>query len=94
MYINIGFCQFQDAFHNMDRKDNFSYNGLRTLYDYLEQLEEDTGETIELDVIALCCEYSEIDEDDKEYSEYVGDDAEREEFIIATLPCGILVREG
>ena len=40
------------------RPNNFSRAGLFALYDYLEQYEDDTGEEIELDVIALCCEYA------------------------------------
>jgi hypothetical protein len=43
----------------MGRGDNFSYEGLRALFDYLEQYEEETNTPIELDVIALCCEYNE-----------------------------------
>lgn len=40
---------------------NFSYRGLRALFEFLEEYEEDTGETIELDVISLCCDYVEYD---------------------------------
>lgn len=46
--------QFHDAFHHMGRKDNFSYDGLNALYDYLDELEE-----YELDVIGLCCGFTE-----------------------------------
>lgn len=42
-------------------KNQFTYNGKRALFDYLERMEEETGEEIELDIIALCCEYSEHD---------------------------------
>ena len=49
---------FGDAFNQL-RPDNFSCEGLGHLYDYLNQLAEDIGEPIELDVIALCCDYSE-----------------------------------
>jgi hypothetical protein len=94
MYQNVNWHNFQDAFQNMGRGDQFSYEGLRALFDYIEQLEEDMGEEIELDVIALCCEYSEIEEDEEAYKEYIGDDAERDDLIIATLPCSVLVREG
>lgn len=38
---------------------NFTYKGLRALFEYLENLSEDIGENIKLDVITLCCEYSE-----------------------------------
>ena len=58
---NITFTEFQNAFHNMNRQDNFSYEGLKALYEYLADLESDLDTEIELDVIALCCEYSEHD---------------------------------
>ena len=43
------------------RPDNFSPSGLRALFDYFEQLEDDIGEQIEFDPIAICCDYSEHD---------------------------------
>lgn len=61
MKQSIGFCQFCDAFTAMDRQDTYTYAGKRALFDYLEELEGDTGEEIELDVVALCCEYTEYD---------------------------------
>ena len=51
--------QFREAFRLAGRMDQFSYEGLEVLFDYLEELSESTGEPIELDVIALCCEYYE-----------------------------------
>jgi hypothetical protein len=57
-YVN--FTDFVDSFSET-YKNNFSYEGKRALFDYLENLEEDTGEAIELDTIALCCEYTEYD---------------------------------
>lgn len=52
---------FQDFAHSFERirPDNFSRQGIEVLWDYLEQYEEDTGEELELDVIALCCDFSE-----------------------------------
>ena len=41
------------------RPDHFSYDGLIALWEYFEEYEEDTGEEIDLDVIAICCEYYE-----------------------------------
>tara|TARA_Y100001973_G_scaffold83692_1_gene124179 strand:- start:153 stop:482 length:330 start_codon:yes stop_codon:yes gene_type:complete len=49
--------QFRRAFETI-RPENFSYEGLRILFDHLEALEYD-GEERELDVIELCCEYTE-----------------------------------
>ena len=39
--------------------NNFSLMGLDCLFDYFEELEGDLGEEIELDVIAICCDYAE-----------------------------------
>lgn len=51
---------FRQAFHNMDRGNQFSYEGLELLYDYLEECDEN----IELDVIAICCDFSECSIDE------------------------------
>lgn len=59
MKTTVSRYDFERAFVDADRKDQFSYEGLKALFDYLEDYEEQTGEEIELDVIALCCEYSE-----------------------------------
>ncbi|MDB4726430.1 hypothetical protein OAF54_03245 [bacterium] len=59
IYQEINSSDFQTAFHNMGRGDQFSYEGLKALYNHLEEMNE--GESMELDVIALCCEYSEYD---------------------------------
>lgn len=61
MKTTITFSAFVDAFHNMGRDIQFSYEAKRELFDYLEQYEQDCGEEIELDVIALCCDYAESD---------------------------------
>ena len=42
-------------------KNNFSYEGLNSLFDYLEELEEDMGKETEFDPVAICCEYSEYE---------------------------------
>ena len=49
---------FTEAFRQI-RPDNFSYEGQKALYEYLDDLSEDIETPIELDVIAICCEYSE-----------------------------------
>ena len=42
----------------MARGDNFGYKGWRKIGDYLESLSDNLGENIEIDIIAICCEYS------------------------------------
>lgn len=50
---------FERAFVDADRKENFSYEALGLLFAYFEEYEGLTGQEIELDVIAICCDYAE-----------------------------------
>ena len=81
MYQSVGFGEFCDAFRACNRSENFSYEGKCLLFDYLEEYEKDTGESIELDIIAVCCEYSEdsIDAIIQYYTIEVEEDATEEE---------------
>ena len=63
LYTKVSFSQFVSLFEDYGRESEFSYNGLRALFDYLEELAEDTDEAIEMDVLALCCEYAEVSVD-------------------------------
>jgi len=58
LWQQINFSQFCDSFSD-SYKNNFTYKGKRALFDYLENLSEELGGIIELDTVALCCEYSE-----------------------------------
>ena len=78
MKQTINEYQFKDAFKKC-RPDNFSYEGLTALYDYLEQYEEDTGQEVELDVIAICCEFTEY-EDLKEFQGIYYDDIKGDKY--------------
>ena len=56
---------FIQRFENMKRVEttenpngNFSYKGLRFLFEYLDELGDEEN-PIKLDVISLCCDYSE-----------------------------------
>jgi len=55
MIQTINVSDFRDAFRSMGRQDQFSREGLRALFDYMEEMAPD----FDLDVIALCCDYSE-----------------------------------
>jgi hypothetical protein len=46
---------FTRAFFDMNRQHNFSYEGLALLFDHLEECDPE----MELDVVAICCDYSE-----------------------------------
>ena len=56
MIQTINVSDFGDAFRACGRADQFSYEGLGALFEYLEDFD---GGGYELDVIALCCDYSE-----------------------------------
>jgi hypothetical protein len=59
MKTTISLYDFRDAFHEAGRGNQFSYDGFRVLFEYLEEYEASTGSEVELDVIALCCEFDE-----------------------------------
>jgi hypothetical protein len=59
MKQNVNESAFHGAFIAYGRGDQFSYKGRAALYDYLTELEDDIGQEIELDVVALCCDYAE-----------------------------------
>ena len=53
---------FIDWFRSSDTyKNNFSYEGLDALFDWLEEYEDGTGQDVEFDPIAICCEFSEYE---------------------------------
>ena len=58
MKTTVNFYDFKREFKAI-RPNNFTDEGLIVLWDYLEEYEDSTGEEIELDVIELCCDYSE-----------------------------------
>ena len=69
MKNTINFYEFSRWFE-INRPNNFSRVGLEGLFDYLEEYEDSTGESIEFDPIALCCEYSEYEDLDEFHQNY------------------------
>ena len=56
MQIKINYAsQFRDAFNAAGRGQQFSYDALGLLFNYFEAVEPD----MDLDVVAICCDYSE-----------------------------------
>jgi len=58
IYERYDYSMFERRFRDYGRLGQFP-KGLRALFDYFESLSEDIGEDIKIDVIALCCEYTE-----------------------------------
>jgi hypothetical protein len=61
MKQSINKWEFQQLFEACGRGQQFSASALDALFDYLEEYEETCGVEVELDVVALCCEFSEYD---------------------------------
>ena len=88
MYCKVSKELFVEKFLKT-RPDNFSLHGLETLYNWLEEVEDGCEPGCKLDVIAICCEYSElsIEEAINDYSIDIDDienkskDAIREEVL-------------
>jgi hypothetical protein len=98
MKITISLYDFRDAFYQANRGTQFSYDGLRVLFECLEEYEEGTGSEVELDVIGLCCDFNESTPDEiaRDYGhdlEGEDDDEKRENLIDwlnnATMVCGV-----
>ena len=70
IYQKVNFSGFCDAFQSHDRKDQFSYGAKKALFEHLESLAEDSGTPFELDVVAICCaftEYSSVEDFQEDY---------------------------
>jgi len=96
MKENVNFSRFENSFKMSDeRKEQFTRNGLRALFDYLEQYEDATGEEIELDVVALCCEYTEyssMEDIKKDYPEIKDLDDLRDQTTVIEFDGGIIIQ--
>jgi hypothetical protein len=75
MIQTITESSFISAFDECNRGNNFSYEGRKTLFNYLEEIDPEQ----ELDVIALCCEFVEY-ENVAEYLKDYSTDLEQKDF--------------
>ena len=69
--------------------DSFSYEGVNTLFDYLEDYEEDCGEEIEYDPTAFRCEFTEyenIEEVKKNYNDIETLDELKDHTTVLEIP--------
>ncbi len=86
MKQTVNIYTFREAFNRMGRGDNFSYEGLELLFDYLEECEDERNES-ELDVVAICCDYSEETVEDiaEIYNVETNDGYKQEEAVVEFL---------
>ena len=55
----INFNEFVNEFYKFNRENQFSYEAKKALFNYLNDLSDDIGEPIELDIIGICSEFTE-----------------------------------
>ena len=71
MKRNVTEYDFIREFESSDTyRNNFSVVGLKALYEYLTQLEEDTGIEIEFDIVAICCDFTEYENFEELQAQY------------------------
>lgn len=59
VYEKYDFSMFYSRFKDYNRHKQFSVEGLRALFTHFSDIADDSMNAIELDVIGLCCDYSE-----------------------------------
>jgi len=79
MKKTLSFCDFEKEFIDSNCYNDFGYEGLKALFNFLEEYEQESGEELELDVIALCCDYTKFDSAQEAYKEYNSDETVTEE---------------
>ena len=62
MKITVTEQIFLDEFRNSSRADEFSHEALVAIFNYITEIDE--GSEIEFDVVAICCEYVEVENSD------------------------------
>ena len=87
MKQTIGIYGFHAAFRGIIPSP-FTYEGLSALFDLLTEIEEGNGKEMELDVVGLCCdftEYESLEELQECYDDIrsLDDLAEKTTFVIA-----------
>lgn len=70
MIKTISEYDFTQAFAQSERKEQFSYGALKAIFAYYEEYEEGTGESIEMDIIAICCEFTEYESAYAAFTQY------------------------
>lgn len=79
MTKTVTFDEFNNWFKQSGSyQNNFSLEGKRALFDYFEEYEESTGETLEFDPIAICCDYTEYKNAYEAMEQYQPDDMPNE----------------
>ena len=87
--------QFINEFEAI-RPNNFSIVGLCALYEWLENMSEDIDKPYELDVISICCEFTEyasLDAIQDNYGDIMLDDVNDNTLVIELANGGYILQD-
>tara|TARA_Y100001947_G_scaffold50367_1_gene41833 strand:- start:141 stop:440 length:300 start_codon:yes stop_codon:yes gene_type:complete len=73
MIVVVTKSYFRDAFLER-RPENFSRKALDCLFEYLTEIEDDSGEQVEVDVISICCAFCEYESLEEFHGDYSKED--------------------
>jgi uncharacterized alpha/beta hydrolase family protein len=76
MYKEINFSEFVDEFIKAGRENQFTYAGKVALYEYLIDTEESSETPVILDIIGLCCDFTEYATEEEAKEDYYLDEDE------------------
>ena len=62
--------QLEQLFRECGRENHFSHEGFNALYDYLDEYSDEVGEDFKVDVIGLCCDFTEYSGWEELYNNY------------------------
>ena len=62
--------QLERLFREYGRENHFSYGGFDALYNHLDEFSNEIGEPFEVDVIGLCCDFTEYSGWEELYNNY------------------------
>jgi hypothetical protein len=86
MKQTVSSYQFVDSFSRCGRQTQFSVAARYALFEYLEEYEDSCGVELELDPIAICCEWSEYPSAiaaSKEYGQEFSDEMEAFDWLMS-----------
>jgi len=96
LYLEYNETQFMDYFQSWEsRRDSFSYEALKAIYQDLVEYSDSTGEDIEICVISICCRYTEYDniKDALECFDYNTREELEDNFQVIEFEGGVLTAE-
>lgn len=79
MYITLTSQDFINTFNSSCRKDSFTDEALGQIFDYYD------GEDFELDILAICCEWTEYGDAEEACNQYAVNNLEKLDESVAYL---------